>query len=141
MDERIRTALAAATLYTDGVAYRLLHLPARAILPAAATLAEAATAFSAIIVDKDEVTLVLREDLLADFAARLPEHKASDAYRLLTFDLPLDHGLIGFMSVVSSSLAAAGVSLMAFSAYERDHLLIPMAQFETALTALEALQA
>ncbi|MBN1964930.1 MAG: ACT domain-containing protein [Anaerolineae bacterium] len=140
MHEAIRAALAAATLYTDDREYCLIHLPARAILPAAAVLAESAESFSALIVDKDEVTLVLSAERLEDFSDRLPGHEATCGYHLLTFDLPLEHNLIGFLSVVSRELAAAGVSIMALSAYERDHLLIPDAQLETAIIALNALK-
>ena len=141
MPDSVRQALAAARLYTDDQEYCLVHLPARAITPAAALLAEIAAPFSAIIVDKDEVTLVLNALDFAEVAPRLRDHRVQPGYRLLTFDLPLDLGLIGFMSVVSQALAAQSIPLMAFSAFERDHLLIPAQHFEAARQVLEALRA
>jgi hypothetical protein len=140
MNDNVRSALAQARLYTDGELYCLIHLPACAITPAAAVLAESAEAFSAIIVDKDEVTLVLREKSLETFAHRIPGHQAQRGYRLLTFDLPLELNLVGFMSEVSTCLAEAQVPIMVLSAYQRDHLLIPAAHFETARQALAQLQ-
>ncbi|HML25026.1 MAG TPA: ACT domain-containing protein [Aggregatilinea sp.] len=131
-------ALARAALYTDAVPYIPVHLPAPAIVAAAGVLAESATPFSALIADKDEVTLILPEAEWEEFARRLPDHRAAAPYRLITFDLPLDFELIGFMALVSRVLADAGVSILAVSAFERDHLLVPASQFETAWAALEA---
>ena len=137
----VRQALAAAHLYTDDRDYCIVHLPAQGIIPAAAILAENAAPFSAVIVDKDEVTLVIEVLDYAEVAPRLRDARVQAGYRLLTFDLPLDLALVGFMAAVSQVLAAQGIPLMAFSAFERDHLLIPAHHFEAARQALEALRA
>jgi hypothetical protein len=133
-------ALAQAQLYTDDTHYSLIHLPAPAITPAAVVLAEIGLAFSALIVDKDEVTLVLPADDWADFQHRLPDHRVEGPYRLITFDLSLDLNLLGFMALVSRLLAEAQVPIMAFSAFERDHLLIAAEHFQVAWDALRAEQ-
>lgn len=140
MHETLRHALRHAALYSDGRNYCLVHLPPRAITAAAAVLAENGEPFSAIIVDKDEVTLVLEAASLEDFARRLPDYQAACNYRLLTFDLPLEHTLVGFLSAVSACLAQQGIPIMALSAYQRDHLLIPGAHFDRAIAAIRALQ-
>jgi hypothetical protein len=133
--------LAKAPLVTDETLYRLIHLPAQAITAGAGVLAEIGTPFSALIVDQDEVTLIVAEDEWEPFAARLPEHRvAAILYRLITFDLPLDLQLIGFMALVSRILAEAGVSILALSAFERDHVLVPAGQFQAAWDALRAAQ-
>jgi hypothetical protein len=134
------TALTQATLYSDDVLYTLVHLPAPAITAGAGVLAEVGAAFSALIVDKDEVSLVLPQDAWQEFARRLPDHRTADDYRLITFDLPLDPALIGFMALVSRFLAEAGVSILALSAFERDHILVPAAQFQTAWDVLRSAQ-
>lgn len=134
-------AFAQAQLYSDEVLYTLIHLPAPAITPAAATLAEVGMPFSALVVDKDEVTLVLPDEAWRDFQHRLPDRREVSGYRLITFDLPLDLSVIGFMALVSRVLADAGVSILAISAFERDHLLVPAAQFQAAWDALRAAQA
>jgi len=140
MNDPLRNALRNARLYSDGRNYCLVHLPPRAITAAAAVLAESGEPFSAVIVDKDEVTLVLTSATLEEFAHRLPGHQASCDYRLLTFDLPLEHTLIGFLSAVRSRLAQEGIPIMALSAYQRDHLLVPAGDFERALAAIRTLQ-
>ena len=133
-------ALAQAPLYSDDVLYTVVHLPAAAITAGAGVLAETGTPFSALIVDKDEVTLVLPQDAWQELAHRLPDHRTAEGYRLITFDLPLDPTLIGFLALVSRILAEAGVSILALSAFERDHILVPGAQFQTAWDALRAAQ-
>jgi hypothetical protein len=133
-------ALTRATLYSDDVLYTLVHLPAPAITAGAGVLAGVGAPFSAVIVDKDEVTLVLPQEAWQEFAHRLPDHRTADDYRLITFDLPLDPALIGFMALVSRILAETGVSILALSAFERDHVLVPAAQFQAAWDALRMAQ-
>ncbi len=136
-----RAAFKNATLYTDEKTYRVIHLPAPAIWAGAGVLAEIAEPFSALIADKDEVTLVVPADKWEHFSARLPEHNdMGDDYRLITFDLPLDPGLVGFIALVSQILADAGVSILPFAAYQRDHILVTEDQFQAAWDALHAAQ-
>ncbi|MBN2302874.1 MAG: ACT domain-containing protein [Anaerolineae bacterium] len=129
-----------ATLYSDDALYILAHLPPQAITAAAGVLAEIGTPFSALIADKDEITLLLPQEYWDEFAGRLPDHRASGDYRLITFDLPLEPDLIGFLVLVSQILADAGVSILALSSFERDHILVSAAQFQTAWDALRAAQ-
>lgn len=140
MNDAVRQALQEAELYTDGQLYCLVHLPRHAFTTGAGLLTQHGAAFSALILDKDEVTLILPEAFLERTVPQIPGYKAECGYRLLTFDLPLDLTLIGFLSVVSTALAAEDIPIMAFSAYERDHLLIREAHFEAALHVLHQLQ-
>lgn len=132
--------LAACTLTTDDTPYRIIHLPAAAITPAAGVLAEIGTAFSTLVADKDEVTLILPDAEWQTFAGRLIDAQNGGLYRLITFDQPLEPDLVGFMALVSRVLAAAGISLLAISAFERDHILVPDGQLAPALDALRAEQ-
>lgn len=134
-------ALKNATLYTDDALYRVVRLPAPAIWASAGVLAEIAQAFSALVADKDEVTLVLPAEAWEHFAARLPEHEimAGD-YRLITFDIVLEPDLVGFMALVGRLLAEAGISILPLAAFHRDHVLVPAAQFTAAWDALSAAQ-
>lgn len=142
MAQTVDQALASATLYTDDTLYRMVRLPANALVAAAGILAEIGEPFGALLLDKDEVTLVLAAEDLAEYARRLPGHTAAaDEYRLITFDVELEPDLVGFMARVSQALAGAGVTIMPFAAFSRDHLLVPSAQFEQAQAALRHLQA
>jgi hypothetical protein len=133
-------AFARATLYTDGIDYRLVHLPAAAIAAGAGALAEIGKPFCALLADKDEVTLLLSRSAWEQVAERFPDHRLADPYRLITFDLPLDFELVGFMALISDLLARAGVSILALSAFERDHMFVPASQFQAAWDALKAAQ-
>lgn len=138
----VQQALQAATLYSDEVFYSLVSLPPNGIMAAAGVLAEIGEPFAALIADKDEVTLVIPADEVADFASRLRNHRVSDApYRLITFDIELEPTLTGFMARVAGALAAVNVPILPFAAFSRDHLLVPADRFEAAWSALRQLQA
>jgi hypothetical protein len=140
MAQTVDEALQAAQLYSDGEEYRLIRLPAPAIMAAAAVIAEIGEPFAALVIDKDEVTLILPADTLADFARRLPGHTVSAAaYRLITLDVELEPELTGFMARIAQTLAEADIPIVALGAFTRDHLLVPSAHFDAAMTALQRL--
>jgi hypothetical protein len=141
MPQTVEQALRQAQLYTDDRLYRLIHLPPNAIMVAASILAQIGEPFAALIADKDEVTLIMPDDLAAEFATRLRDHRASEsAYQLITFDLELEPTLTGFMAQVAAALAAAEVPIMPLAAFNRDHILVPADRFEIAWNTLKGLQ-
>ncbi|MBC7870881.1 MAG: ACT domain-containing protein [Chitinophagaceae bacterium] len=141
MTQTVESALAQATFYNDGQNYALVKLPTKAITAAAGVLAEIGEPFAALIVDKDETTLIVEEEGFEELAVRLPGHILSPIfYRLITIDVELAPELTGFMARIGTALAGAGVTILPLAAYSRDHLLVPAAQFDSALQALEALK-
>jgi hypothetical protein len=141
MTQTVEQALAAAKLFSDDQDYLFIQLPAKAIMAAAGVIAQIGEPFCALIVDKDEVSLVIPADALADFKERLSNYQVSNKpYRLITFDIELDMSLVGFMAKVSRALADAGIPIMTYAAYSRDHLLVPAEQFSVAMAALAKLQ-
>ena len=141
MPQTVEQALTAAQLFSDNQDYLLIQLPAKAIMAAAGVIAQIGEPFCAMIVDKDEVSLVIPADAIADFKERLPSYQASNKpYRPITFDIELDMSLVGFMATISRALADTGVPIMTFAAYSRDHLLVPSEQFSVAMAALVKLQ-
>jgi hypothetical protein len=141
MAQTVEKALKAARLFSDNQDYMFIQLPAKAIMAAAGIIAQIGEPFCGLILDKDEVSLIIPAEALDDFKERLPQYQASNKpYRLITFDVELDMGLVGFMAVVSRTLADAGVPIMTFAAYSRDHILVPADQFTVAMAALAKLQ-
>ncbi|MDW8172582.1 MAG: ACT domain-containing protein [Anaerolineae bacterium] len=141
MNNQVQEALRQATLYTDDLRYRILHLPANAITVAAAIVAEIGEPFAALLVDKDEVTLVLSEDDYPEYERRLLGRRSSDSlYRLITIDLIFDLNFVGFLAYVSAALAQAGIPVMAYSSFQRDHLLVAENHFDQAMQVLQTLQ-
>src|SRR3954469_16054126 len=141
MAQTVAQALQQAKLYTDDTLYSLIHLPPNGIMAAAGGLAQVGEPFASLIADKDEVTLVIPAELVAEFANRLRDHRVAEtAYRLITFDLELEPTLTGFIARVAEVLAAADVPILPFAAFSRDHLLVPSERFEAAWAALQKLQ-
>lgn len=141
MNDAVNHALKNASLFTDGIDYSVIKLPARAITVSAGIIAEIGEAFCVLIADKDEVSLIIPIDALSDFETRLKGYSISPfPYRLITFDLELDFTLFGFMAVVSDALAKAQISILPIAAFSRDHILVPTTQFDIALATLKKLQ-
>lgn len=141
MSQTVQQVIQQAVFYSDDQPYYVLGLPAGAIMAAAGVVAEIGEPFCALIVDKDEVTLLIPAEAWQDFQHRLPGAAVSPIiYRLITIDVPLEPTLVGFMAHVSRALADAAISILAFGAYNRDHLFVPENQFDLALSALEKLK-
>ena len=86
--------------------------------------------------DPFEVTLLLEE---SDWRAM--RHAARDArveggFRLVTLDVELGWGVVGFLARVTEILASAGVAVGALSSFSRDHLLIKQEDLGKTLRAL-----
>ena len=140
--QRLNTYFSKLQISGDEKVYIVVRLPAKAVMAAAGVVAEIAEPFSSVIVDRDEVSLVIPEEAFDDFRARLVGCEVGAiTYRLITFDVVLPLNLVGFMAAVSSVLAQGGISIMAYAAFSRDHLLVPVDQYEQAITLLEQLKA
>jgi len=74
--------------------------------------------------DKWEVTLLLDEVDFGTIRYQIRDAKTVGNYRLLSFDVELDFAVIGFLAEVARILAEAEISIVALSAFSRDHLLI-----------------
>lgn len=89
----------------------------------------------AVIRDKNEITCLIDESRL-----RPADLLAVDAgWKIITFDMILPFGLIGFLARVSGALARAGISICALSAYSTDHILVKTKDLEKALACMEQL--
>ncbi len=60
-------------------------------------------------------------------------------WKILTFDMILPFGLVGFMAKVSQALADEKISVFAISAYSTDHILIKEKDLNKAIKKLENL--
>ena len=141
MTDSIQRILEKAILYTDDQPYSLVKLPSQAITAAASIVAEIGQPFSALIVDKDEVSILAPSQLVSEFSTRLRDHMLNPiTYRLITFDIELEPDLVGFIAYVSVALADAGISILPYAAYSRDHLFVSEEQFDETITVLKNLQ-
>ncbi len=128
--------IAETRLFTDGRPYVIVGLPAAQLAQAAELLTNTREPFSALLFDKDEVTLVISREVWDLARWGLDVSAVSPDYRLITFDLPLDLGLVGYIATLVSTVAAQGVSVFPLSAFSRDHILVPADDFDRAWEAL-----
>ena len=141
MTPTVKQILRQATLYSDAQSYTFVKLPPGAITAAAGLVASIGEPFCALLVDKDEVSLMIPADAWDDFKQRFTASViAANRYRLVTLDVILEADLVGFMAYLSDALAQAGVSILPFAAYSRDHLFVQEDQYDLALAALEKLR-
>ncbi len=89
-----------------------------------------------IFKDKWEVTLLLDEIDFEAMRVGLRDAKIAKGFRLLSFDIELDFSVVGFLAFISNKLAEADISIIALSAFSRDHLLIKQADLGKALKVL-----
>jgi hypothetical protein len=66
-----------------------------------------------------------------------PTEDARPGWRLLTVRGPLEFDLTGVMAALAGELAAAGVTLLAVSTYDTDHVLVKQADLDRAIKALK----
>lgn len=89
-----------------------------------------------ILKDRWEVTLLLDDKDFSRIRAAVEGAPIRGSLRLLSFDVVLDFGVVGFMAAVSGLLAASGIPILALSAFGRDHLLVDQEHLASALKAL-----
>lgn len=141
MTQTAEHVIGSTDFITDEREYRLLSLPPNRITLGAAIIAETGQPFSALLIDRYEVTLLLRDDVCQSYAKRLHAAAVSpQSYRLITFAEALEPELVGFMARIAEALAKAGVPILACAAYSRDHIFVPTDKHASALKALRSLQ-
>ena len=89
-----------------------------------------------IFKDKFETTLLLDEVDFQTIRHAVRDAKVERNFRLLTFDVELDFAVVGFLAEIARILAEADISIVAISAFTRDHLLIKQEELARALKAL-----
>ena len=94
--------------------------------------------YSALVVEKAEVTLVASDDTFASLDR--PE-AIERGWRRITFAGPLPWDLVGFLADVATRLAGARIPFTSMSGFTTDHVLVRAAQADVAVTVLRGEQA
>jgi hypothetical protein len=135
----LRHILAETKLFTDAKDYVILRLPITEAAMAAELIATIKQPFVGMTRDKDEITLVLPREIWEEQSPVIEVFEESPDYNLITFDLPLDLGLVGYFAVLANAVAEAGVSIFPISSFSRDHIFVPVEDFDRAWNALREL--
>jgi len=136
LTNEMRRIFAALQLYSDERPYCVVSLPPDQMRAATILFGGLAEAFAALIVDKDEITIVMHEPDWSIGGRGLQRMRVENGYRLITFDYELDMGLVGFMAVVARLLTEVRIPVLPLAAYSRDHLLVREQDFERAWQVL-----
>jgi uncharacterized protein len=89
----------------------------------------------AVIRDRNETSSIVEEGKLGNQKFLGIE----GGWRLITFDMILPFGLIGFLAHVSGALAREGIPILALSAYSTDHMFVKSKDLDRAVKALAKL--
>lgn len=97
--------------------------------------------FAQLVIEPDTLTLAVPESSWRTIRRAFPTADALHDYRAIAFEVDLPPDLVGFMATISTSLAQAGVSLLAVCSYARDYVLVRDHDLPRATQAIEALVA
>jgi hypothetical protein len=117
--------------------YRIVSLPPSLLREAAALLARGGGSFAALVLERDEVSLTLREDVFAGSPLRGRARATSPPYRAITLDAEVDLDVCGYLAPAATRLAEAGVPIVPQCAFARDHLLVPARDRKRAVRVLQ----
>ncbi len=123
-------------LYLPETRYAVASLPLADYQAAVEVLREA-DGFVSLIRDKQEITLMLAEEIWHTISARFPDARARGDWRMIRFDTVLDFSVVGFIAEISRALAEADVSILSISSYSTDAVLVHEVQFNAAVIAVK----
>jgi hypothetical protein len=133
-----RAVWARTTLHVWPEAYVLASLPLEA-RPEASGLVGRTHGFVALLVERDEVSLTVAEEVWRGDPLRSRARAEAGPYRAITFDIDIDLGVVGYLAPAAARLAEAAVSIVPQCAYAKDHLLVRAADLATAVAVLHGL--
>ena len=119
--------------------YWLVAFPRSEHAFAAGILAEAGDSFAAIVRDHREISLTVADELWRRHAGEGMHHGALGPLRAISFDIPLEIEVVGYLAPAAARLAAAGVSIVPQCAFVLDHLLVQDKDLATCEKVLAAL--
>ncbi|MHB1415977.1 MAG: ACT domain-containing protein [Chloroflexota bacterium] len=134
--DQLAPLLAATEIVVGPTDMALVGVPVADVAPLAPRLPWQDGEFLSLTVDDMEASLILPWQTWQSLAADFPQAHVAGPYRLLTFDIVLDLGLVGYLAAVTTTLADRGICVYALSAYSRDHLLIRAEEIDVARQAL-----
>lgn len=141
MNERARAVWAVTRVRSWPGGCRLVSLPPELLPDAATLLARAAGGFAALLLERDEVSLVLPEAAWQASALRGRERAEAGPYRAVTLDVDVELDVTGYLAPAATLLAEAGIPIVPVCGFLKDHLLVREADLERAVAVLEGLAA
>ncbi len=125
------------SLYLPETRYVVASIPLDHYGEAVACLREAGEGFVSMTRDKEEITLVIDEEIWRKLAPRFPGAAVQEGRRLIRFDTVLDFSVVGFIAEISRALAEADISILSISTYRTDAVLVHESRFDDAVNAVK----
>jgi hypothetical protein len=141
MNERARAVWSATRLRPWPERYRLISLPPERLAEAAALVGLAAGTFAGLVLERDEASIVIPEDLWRESPLRQHARREAGPYGVITLDIDVDLDVTGYLAPAAVLLAEAGVSIVPICAFLKDHLLVQEKDLDRALAVLRDLVA
>ena len=123
-------------LYLPETRYAIASLPLEQFGAALEALRDVED-FVSLTRDKDEVTLIVNEEVWQRLAPGFAAARAQGRRRMIAFDEELDFTLVGFIAEISRALAEADVSILNLSTYRTDAVLVHESKFDAAVEAVK----
>lgn len=139
MNASVRSLWARTTIRLWPERYVLVSLPPDSLARALACVASTAATFSAVVVERDEVSLTVEETAWNAHAETVRHHVVDGPYRAITLQVDVDPGVSGYFAPAAERLADAGIAIVPQCAYLKDHLLTRAADAERAVEIMERL--
>lgn len=137
LDKERCSLWASTSLHVWPEKYVLVSLPTSSLPQAAAIVARCMGTFAALVMERDEVSLTVPEEV---WSTQTLKASAQDGpYRVVTFDLSVNLDVFGFFAPAAVALANAAVSIVPQSAYLKDHVAVHEKDLNTTVTVLKKL--
>ncbi|MCG3161785.1 MAG: hypothetical protein JMDDDDMK_02994 [Acidobacteria bacterium] len=124
------------SLYLPETRFAVVSLPLECYSEVVACLREVED-FVSMTRDKEEITLIVAEDVWRKLAARFPGAAVQEGRRMIRFDTVLDFSVVGFIAEISRALADADISILSISTYRTDAVLVHESRFDDAVNAVK----
>ncbi len=87
--------------------------------------------------DKEEITLIVDEDLWPNLEPQFPGAQVQLQRRMIRFETVLDFSVVGFIAEISRALADADISILSLSTYTTDAVLVHESRLDDAVAAVK----
>ena len=121
------------TLHVLGEHYEVVRLGPGAAIPADLFSSNPSSSLVSITLTADELSIIRPRG-----ARRIDGEKLEEGWRALKVQGPLPFHLVGVLSHLSATLAAAGVSIFVNSTYDPDYVMVKDDTLHAAVDALKA---
>ena len=139
IDKRVRRLWARTRLRVWPEAYYLVSLPTVSVADAAQLVAAAAGTFAGLVLERDEVSLTVPEELWVSDALRPIAQSEAGPFRVITLDQDLALDVSGYLAPAAALLAEVEVPIVPQCGFLKDHLLVHEHDLDRAVGVLEGL--